>query len=401
MPDSDFLAMRSIAAKVWAVLLAIVAIILIATAWMAFAAFNTAHSTADCAMAGLSSNSSVPIELVALAANTMGNYKVAAVLPGFCAALLFIVAAVHILLPKPPNPGCSKCTAGLANTIALTGVIVYISFAIFEGAAHSTWATDQAANYTSACDATTSPDTAATLPCSCLTQLLPDLQALWGPGWFALASILASGLVGGLLRVIAPKGKKADGYGRGDVLLARICLGEAGFFLNLICFPFVLLWHGFDIYIAGCVKVLIWRFVRMVFMPCLGVYKDDDFTGAKALGGAHAGEAIEWIRAEEVRKEVTRRRNEKEAKHVSNRFKLYEGKIEPADLCQGAIGDCWLVAALASAAEQPHSIRNAFLTPEYASHSTGSSTVISHSHPSPRDPTWQVQSSRSIRREAL
>ena len=107
MPDSDFLAMRSIAAKVWAVLLAIVAIILIATAWMAFAAFNTAHSTADCAMAGLSSNSSVPIELVALAANTMGNYKVAAVLPGFCAALLFIVAAVHILLPKPPNPGCS------------------------------------------------------------------------------------------------------------------------------------------------------------------------------------------------------------------------------------------------------------------------------------------------------
>ena len=158
MPDSDFIAMRSIAAKVWAVLLAIVAIILIATAWMAFAAFNTAHSTADCAMADQaathpsheSSSHSRPTRW----ATTRSRPS----FPAFCAALLFIVAAVHILLPKPPNPGCSKCTAGLANTIALTGVIVYISFAIFEGAAHSTWATDQAANYTSACDATTSPE---------------------------------------------------------------------------------------------------------------------------------------------------------------------------------------------------------------------------------------------------
>ena len=63
-------------------------------------------------------------------------------------------------------------------------------------------------------------------------------------------------------------------------------------------------------------------------------------------------------------------RNEKEAKHVSNRFKLYEGKIEPRDLCQGAIGDCWLVAALASASEHPSVIRKAFLTRERNSHGT-------------------------------
>ena len=46
-------------------------------------------------------------------------------------------------------------------------------------------------------------------------------------------------------------------------------------------------------------------------------------------------------------------------------MKLFEGVIEPADLCQGAVGDCWLIAAFASAAEYPVCIRNSFLTPEY------------------------------------
>ena len=51
--------------------------------------------------------------------------------------------------------------------------------------------------------------------------------------------------------------------------------------------------------------------------------------------------------------------------HVQKRkTKLYEGAIEPADLCQGQVGDCWLVAAMASAAEHPAAIRNVFITKE-------------------------------------
>ena len=48
--------------------------------------------------------------------------------------------------------------------------------------------------------------------------------------------------------------------------------------------------------------------------------------------------------------------------HELNAFKgkrpqLFEGEIEPNDLCQGAVGDCWLVAAFACASEFPDSIR--------------------------------------------
>ena len=45
--------------------------------------------------------------------------------------------------------------------------------------------------------------------------------------------------------------------------------------------------------------------------------------------------------------------------------KLYEGKARAADVCQGLVGDCWLVAALACAAECPACIQNVLVTREY------------------------------------
>ena len=56
---------------------------------------------------------------------------------------------------------------------------------------------------------------------------------------------------------------------------------------------------------------------------------------------------------------------QKIAPRVTRRMRLYEGGIEPGDLCQGQIGDCWLIAALASAAEHPSTIRNVFISREY------------------------------------
>ena len=61
----------------------------------------------------------------------------------------------------------------------------------------------------------------------------------------------------------------------------------------------------------------------------------------------------DWVRAPELKA------------FRGKRPQLFEGEIEPSDLCQGAVGDCWLVAAFACASEFPDAIRRMFVTQEY------------------------------------
>eukprot|EP00591_Stephanopyxis_turris_P006129 CAMPEP_0195522422 /NCGR_PEP_ID=MMETSP0794_2-20130614/20596_1 /TAXON_ID=515487 /ORGANISM="Stephanopyxis turris, Strain CCMP 815" /LENGTH=415 /DNA_ID=CAMNT_0040652179 /DNA_START=282 /DNA_END=1529 /DNA_ORIENTATION=+ len=69
--------------------------------------------------------------------------------------------------------------------------------------------------------------------------------------------------------------------------------------------------------------------------------------------GAEMERDTDWVRAHEL------------DAFQGKRPQLFEGDIEPDDLCQGAVGDCWLVAAFASAAENPDCIRSLFKTKEY------------------------------------
>jgi hypothetical protein len=61
----------------------------------------------------------------------------------------------------------------------------------------------------------------------------------------------------------------------------------------------------------------------------------------------------DWVRAQDLKS------------FKGKRPQLFEGEIEPSDLAQGAVGDCWLVAAFACASEFPDCIRQMFVTKEY------------------------------------
>ena len=41
---------------------------------------------------------------------------------------------------------------------------------------------------------------------------------------------------------------------------------------------------------------------------------------------------------------------------------LFGDEIDPDDICQGALGDCWLLAAFATLSERPSYIQNCFVT---------------------------------------
>ena len=144
--------------------------------------------------------------------------------------------------------------------------------------------------------------------------------------------------------------------------------GRAGCLWNTLCCPIMgtvgMLWKSFMIYMLPCATVLCQRLMVGClwkrFCCCFGwPYEDDDFMGSSALGdhddqtGKEMERNTDWIRAGELK-----------AFHGKTP-QLFEGDIEPNDLCQGAVGDCWLVAAFACASEFPDVVRHMFLTKEY------------------------------------
>jgi hypothetical protein len=155
--------------------------------------------------------------------------------------------------------------------------------------------------------------------------------------------------------------------------LKELNTGRAGTMWNILCCPIVgtigLLIKSLRIYAYPCATVLTQRLAigciwRYLFCCIAWPYEDESFIGAKALGdhntndpGKQTGKKMEketdWVRAHDL------------DSFKGKRPQLFEGEIEPSDLCQGAVGDCWLVAAMACASEFPDMVRHMFLTKEY------------------------------------
>ena len=120
-------------------------------------------------------------------------------------------------------------------------------------------------------------------------------------------------------------------------MIKAVCWGDAGCCINLFCFPLVLVWQGLRIYLFGCLGVLGGRFCRFICQPCLYCcgwqFTDTDFELEQAIGGGGTAH-VEWVRAADLLCKGQKRSNDRPPQAPT----LYEGKIEAADLAQGAVG---------------------------------------------------------------
>lgn len=140
--------------------------------------------------------------------------------------------------------------------------------------------------------------------------------------------------------------------------LRGVCSFDAHPLINLLCLPIVLVFHTITIYVIPlittyCSRLL--RFLAKYIVNILTCIKFTDSTfppSSRSLGNVEDLDIskVVWVRASEL--------------DPSIRSVLFDKKINPGDLMQGRLGDCWLVAALANLAEYPAAIRNTFVNLE-------------------------------------
>ena len=109
--------------------------------------------------------------------------------------------------------------------------------------------------------------------------------------------------------------------------------------------PFVLCFHSFRVYVFPCVKYYTYKIFCCVklFRTCF-LYEDNEFND-KALGTHFEKDknSIVWKRCYDMKG-----------------YKFISDHIEPSDIIQGGVGDCWLISAISCLAEHHGVIHNLF-----------------------------------------
>lgn len=126
-----------------------------------------------------------------------------------------------------------------------------------------------------------------------------------------------------------------------------------------LCCPILLPYEATRLYLGGCIHV---------YMDRMGggggsQFQDSEFpANTKTVGPIHAlspadlQKQLVWKRVADVVNKGTRQ---------TAGTKLFAEGISPHDICQGQIGDCWLLSTLACLASRKGAIEFAFITAEY------------------------------------
>ena len=182
---------------------------------------------------------------------------------------------------------------------------------------------------------------------------------------------LTSALRTQALPLMAPEAAADEEAGQKELCAAK------GYpcFLNCLCAPFVLCYQSHKIYCCACFFTYVYRLLVSVcccicrsMCPSCYRYTDKAFPAtAKSIGAwkdkseADVGKEIEWQRAVAYFESKLTAEQSKEGVRV----KLFEDGVEPKDVAQGGLGDCWLISALACMSEHEGLLRTIFKTQEF------------------------------------
>eukprot|EP01083_Nonionella_stella_P056574 148888_1 len=158
---------------------------------------------------------------------------------------------------------------------------------------------------------------------------------------------------------------------------SKLCSGQVHCLFNVLCCCPVLFWNSLTIYLLPCLKVLFTRcFTRCCCCVCRRcctkcyLYNDGDFppsTESLSCSDNNTAFAIPEL-SQSSRSEIDRKVRWTRASELTDSEKmcLFEDGIEPNDVIQGDLGNCWLLAAICCLAEFPGAIENCFGSFEYS-----------------------------------
>ena len=132
-------------------------------------------------------------------------------------------------------------------------------------------------------------------------------------------------------------------------------------FLDILLTPIFVLYWSFAIFIFPCLRSIFgnccWNCLFLSnYLKRIFRFKDPEFE----CDDENAGKVgVKWFRLDEmtIPKVVTPGKRNKS----TTVGRLFD-KIHPSDVAQGGLGDCWLLAALATLSEKPQLIQQCFLT---------------------------------------